>query len=734
MNRAPKMAGLILDSPGADRDDEETTAVTPESSEAYINRESSWLDFAQRVMALAEDRAVPLLERVKFAGIMGMLYDEFAMKRIGGLRRRIERENARLSPDGRTPREELQLCREELRRQTQMLCRVVEKEIRPALAEAGVALKNYDQLNADERAWLETYFRNSVQPILTPLAVDVGHPFPFISNLALSLAVWLYRSGESHPRFIRIKVPPNRPRWVPLPRGGFVPLEQVIARHLSLIFPSGVRWDSYCFRVTRGAKDDPWDRLPLGETELNLAPGGIIGMVSAELTARKFAGIVRVETGADMPNERQLWLAENLAVSPADIIPMDSPLALTDLVKFQPEDCEHLRDPEHRPVDHPRLHRLEAQDTGAIFEEIRTGDILLHHPYQDFDTSVLRFLESAARDPQVLAIKLTIYRTSERSPVIQALTEAARRGKQVVVLVEITARFDEAPNIAWGEQLEKAGAHVEYGMERIKTHVKLGLVVREEADGLRQYVHVSTGNYHSVTARLYEDLGIFSCDPALAASVATVFNELTGAIPLEDYGPLLVAPHNMRERFTELIRREVDHQQAGRPSGIRVKLNQLQDPEIIHELYEASRGGVPITLCVRGLCCLRAGVPGLPSTIPVFSIVGRFLEHSRIYRFENGGNPEFYIGSADWMRRNFDSRMETVAPVADAAIQAELESILNVYESDNTSAWDMQPDGHYVRRRPATGQPHREAQQLFIQLAAQALSSSGEEAGHDREL
>ena len=734
MNRAPKMAGLILDSPGADRDDEETTAVTPESSEAYINRESSWLDFAQRVMALAEDRAVPLLERVKFAGIMGMLYDEFAMKRIGGLRRRIERENARLSPDGRTPREELQLCREELRRQTQMLCRVVEKEIRPALAEAGVALKNYDQLNADERAWLETYFRNSVQPILTPLAVDVGHPFPFISNLALSLAVWLYRSGESHPRFIRIKVPPNRPRWVPLPRGGFVPLEQVIARHLNLIFPSGVRWDSYCFRVTRGAKDNPWDRLPLGETELNLAPGGIIGMVSAELTARKFAGIVRVETGADMPNERQLWLAENLAVSPADIIPMDSPLALTDLVKFQPEDCEHLRDPEHRPVDHPRLHRLEAQDTGAIFEEIRTGDILLHHPYQDFDTSVLRFLESAARDPQVLAIKLTIYRTSERSPVIQALTEAARRGKQVVVLVEITARFDEAPNIAWGEQLEKAGAHVEYGMERIKTHVKLGLVVREEADGLRQYVHVSTGNYHSVTARLYEDLGIFSCDPALAASVATVFNELTGAIPLEDYGPLLVAPHNMRERFTELIRREVDHQQAGRPSGIRVKLNQLQDPEIIHELYEASRGGVPITLCVRGLCCLRAGVPGLSSTIRVFSIVGRFLEHSRIYCFQNGGHPEFYLGSADWMRRNFENRMETVAPVTDPAIRAELGHILDVYESDNTSAWDMQTDGRYVRRRPATGQPHREAQQLFIQLAAQALSSSGEEAGHDREL
>jgi polyphosphate kinase len=734
VNRPRKTAELIPQGRGAERNGEENAPLTPEASEAYINRELSWLDFAQRVMALAQDRTVPLLERVKFAGIMGMLYDEFAMKRIGGLRRRIENKNTQLSPDGRTPREELQLCREELKRQTQILCRVVEKEIRPALAEAGIALKNYDELSTDERTWLETYYQNSVQPILTPLAVDVGHPFPFISNLGLNLAVWLYRPGESQSHFIRIKVPPNRPRWVPLPRGGFVPLEQVIARHLNLMFPSGVRWDSYCFRVTRGAKDDPWDRLHLGETEMDLAPGSIIGMVSAELTARRFAGVVRVETGSDMPKKRQSWLAKNLAVSAADIIAMDGPLALTDLVKFQPDGCERLRDPEHHPVDHPRLHRLDAHDTGAIFEEIRRGDILLHHPYQDFDTSVQRFLESAARDPQVLAIKLTIYRTSERSPVIQALIEAARRGKQVVVLVEITARFDEAPNIAWGEQLERAGAHVEYGMERLKTHVKLGLVVREEPDGLHRYVHVSTGNYHNVTARLYEDLGLFSCDPALAQSVATVFNELTGAIPLEDYGPLLVAPHNMRERFTELIRREVDHQRSGRPSGIRVKLNQLQDPGIIRELYEASRAGVPITLCVRGLCCLRAGVPGLSSTIRVFSIVGRFLEHSRIYRFENGGNPELYLGSADWMRRNFDSRMETVAPVGDVTIRAELERILGVYESDNTSAWDMQPDGHYVRRQPAAGELPLEAQQRFSELAAQALSASGENAGRNWDI
>jgi polyphosphate kinase len=734
MNLAPKTAGFILDSADQARTDAERAPLAQKFKEVYINRELSWLQFTRRVMAMVEDRTVPLLERVKFAGIMGMLYDEFAMKRIGGLRRRIERKNTRLSPDGRTPREELQLCREELKRQMKILGRLVEEEIRPALVEAGLALKNYDQLSADEQIWLEAYFRNSVQPILTPLAVDVGHPFPFISNLGLNLAVWLSRPKESRPRFVRIKVPPNRPRWVSLQDGGFVPLEQVIARHLNLLFPSAVRWNSYCFRVTRGAKDDPWDRLPLGETELDLAPGSIIGMVSAELTARRFAGIVRVEVSSDMPTKRQSWLAENLSVSSADIIPMESPLALTDLVKFQPHGCEHLRDPEHYPVDHPRLHHLQAQDTGAIFKEIRAGDILLHHPYQDFDTSVLRFVESAARDPQVLAIKLTIYRTSERSPIIQALTEAVRRGKQVVVLVEITARFDEAPNIVWGEQLEKAGAHVEYGMERLKTHVKLGLVVREEPDGLRQYVHVSTGNYHNVTARLYEDLGILSCEPALAASVATVFNELTGAVPVEDYRPLLVAPHNMRERFTELIRREANHERAGRPSGIRVKVNQLQDPEIIRELYEASLAGVPIVLCVRGLCCLRAGVPGLSPTIRVFSILGRFLEHSRIYRFENAGHPEFYLGSADWMRRNFDSRMETVAPVSDPAIQAELERILDVYEGDNTSAWDMQQDGHYVRRHPEAGQSRREAQQLFIQFAAASLFSSGnEKAAHHQD-
>jgi polyphosphate kinase len=427
---------------------------------------------------------------------------------------------------------------------------------------------------------------------------------------------------------------------------------------------------------------------------------------------------VRLEVSTDMPESLRHWIAEDVGADFADIVASRSPLALTDLVNFQPEGYSELRDPPHTPVTHPRLRHPDPSDTGGIFREIRAADILLHHPYHNFDTSVLRFLESAARDPKVLAIKLTIYRTSRQSSIIQALIEAARRGKQVVVLVEITARFDEAPNIAWGEQLEKAGAHVVYGMEWLKTHIKLGLVVREEETGIRRYVHVSTGNYHTGTARLYEDLGILSCDPELGAGAAGVFNELTGAIATRDYGPLLIAPHNLRESFTALIRREAEHSMAGRPAGIRAKMNQLQDPEIIRELYLASQAGVPMTFNVRGLCCLRAGVPGLSETIGVFSTLGRFLEHGRIYRFENGGEPAYFIGSADWMRRNLSNRMESIMPVIDTAICAELEQILSIYEQDNCTAWDMLPDGTYLRRRHADAEECLAAQERFIRITS----------------
>jgi polyphosphate kinase len=652
---------------------------------------------------------------------MGMLYDEFAMKRIGGLKRKIEKKKKKkkLSNGGLTLVEELQACRQELHEQARIVSRLMRSELRPALAAAGVPILNHRELNKQQRTYMKQYFRESVEPILTPLAVDASHPFPFISNLGLNIAVEVKETKKKRNRFVRIKVPANRPRWVPLPdNAGFVPLEQVIASNIKLLFPKAAGLKCYLFRVTRGAKDDPWERVYLEDNETELAPGCIIGMVTAELTARKFAGVTRLQISDDMPKKLQRWIAEQLNANPEDILSTKDLLGLADLMSFQVEGYLELRDPPHEPVTHPRLRLLDPDDPAEIFAEIRRGDILLHHPYHSFDSSVLYFLQCAAVDPRVLAIKLTIYRTSSQSPIIQALMEAARRGKQVAVLVEITARFDEAPNIAWGRRLEREGVHVAYGMERLKTHVKLALVIREGEDGIRRYVHVGTGNYHTGTARIYEDLGILSSDPELGANVATLFNELTGAIPSSGYGKLMVAPHNLREHFTELIRREARHCRRNRASGIRAKMNQLQDPRIIGELYRAGQAGVPISLNVRGLCCLRAGVPGLSKNIRVYSTIGRFLEHARIYRFENEGDPEFFVGSADWMRRNLDRRMETIMPVTDPKLKQELEQTLQVYENDNCSAWDMQPDGKYVQRRPRQGEERRAAQEVFIKITS----------------
>jgi polyphosphate kinase len=689
--------------------------IAPDSPEAHINRELSWLHFARRVLALAEDGDQPLLERVKFAGIMGMIYDEFAMKRIGGLCRQVQSGDLKPGPDGLTPAEELAACRLELRHQQGLVARLVEEELRPALARLGIPIRDWASIDPDRQGQLNRYFVESVEPILTPLAADAAHPFPFISNLGLNLAVQVEDPDRQRPRFVRIKVPANRPRWVPLAGGGgWVPLEQVIAANLTRLFPSGTAIACSFFRVTRGAKDDPWTDLGIDE-DADLSPGAIIGMVTTELTARKYAGVVRLEVGADMPQELRQWLTQQLGASPEDLLVTQGLLSLGDLMRLPAEGLPEHREAPHEPVTHPRLRQLDPANPAAIFREIRHGDILIHLPYHSFDTSILRFIQSAAADPAVLAIKLTIYRTSSQSPIIQALKDAVRRGKQVVVLVEITARFDEAPNIAWGRELEQAGAHVAYGVERLKTHIKLALAVREEPEGIRRYVHVGTGNYHTGTARLYEDLGLLSADPDLAAHAAAVFNELTGAIPTPVGGRLMVAPHDLRERFVELIRREAENARSGRPSGIRAKMNQLQDGAMIRELYGASQAGVPIALNIRGLCCLRAGVPGLSESIRVYSTLGRFLEHGRIYRFENGGDPLYFIGSADWMTRNLSRRMEAVAPIADPRLKAELDEILAVYEADNCSAWDMQGDGTYVRRRPAPGERCRAAQQVFIE-------------------
>jgi polyphosphate kinase len=697
---AKKSRSIPIDSPGA-----------------FFNRELSWLQFARRVLELAEDPEVPLLERVKFAGILGMLHDEFFMKRISGLKRQVRNQVERLSVDGLRPIEELTACREEILRQSEQLSVLFREEIRPALAEAGIGIHDWSDLSDDQREELTRYFTRSVLPILTPLAVDAEHPFPFISNLGVNLAVSL-REKKRAERFVRIKVPSNRNRWVPLADGsGFVPLEQVIAANLDQLFPNS-KVKTSLFRVTRAARgEDARDRG--GETANGpLEPGSIIRQVTDELKARRFAGEVRLQVSADSSRKMRQWLAQQLRTDDLDIYVTDHFLGIADLMAFRVDDRPDLKDPPHEPVTQRRLKRLNGADAAAFFDEIRRGEILLHHPYHSFDTSVLRFIQSAAIDERVLAIKLTIYRTSSDSPIVRALAEAARRGKQVAVLVEITARFDEAPNIAWGRLLEQEGVHVSYGVEKLKTHVKLAMVVREDDDGVRRYVHVGTGNYHSRTARVYEDLGVISCDSDLSADVAAIFNELTSATPYAGYRKMLVAPHTMRPRFLELIRREAEHARAGRPAGIRAKMNQLQDPEIIRELYLAGQAGVPIRLNIRGLCCLRPGLPGLSDNIQVYSVLGRFLEHGRIYAFENAGDREFFLGSADWMKRNLDRRVETIMPVDDPALKRQLEEVLDVYDRDNHSAWDLRSDGGYSRRRPADGEPPRPSQRVFMDLAA----------------
>ncbi len=698
--------------------------IPVDSPSAFFDRELSWLAFARRVLALVEDRELPLFERIKFAGIMGMLHDEFFMKRMSGIKRKLQMQPDKRSLDGRSPAEELAACRAEISIQSDILERLLEEDIRQALAAENLPILAWDDLDHATQQTLRSYFERSVLPILTPLAVDAEHPFPFISNDALNLAAILPLEEGGGRRIVRIKVPDNRPRWVPLPRkAGFTPLEEVIAANLRLLFPTTPPETVFLFRVTRGAEGKPSASHDLTPEEAFREPGSIIRQVSNELKARRFAGVVRLEVDYRMPSDLSKWLVSQLEIDDNDLYRSRSLLRLNNLLDLECGNRPELKLPPHRPRTHPRLKGL-PQTPQAIFDEIRRGDILCHHPYHSFDSSVLRLIESAAVDPDVLAIKLTIYRTSKDSPIVQALAEAARRGKQVAVLVEITARFDEAPNIAWGRFLENEGVHVAYGVEKLKTHVKGALVLREEGGEIRRYAHVGTGNYHTGTARIYEDLGILTCHPEICADMAEVFNELTGATHRVEYKQLLVAPVTMRRRFVELIQQEAGHARAGRESGIRAKVNQLQDKETIQELYRASQAGVPIEIIVRGLCCLRPGVPGLSENISVFSVLGRFLEHSRIYRFTNDGDPLYFIGSADWMKRNLSRRVETITPVVDPTIQQELQKILDVYANDNASAWDARSDGTYERRRPAPGEPRRAAQEIFIERAKKQPSTN----------
>lgn len=699
----------------------------PADESPFFNRELSWLEFNARVLAEAEDPSVPLLDRLKFVAIFGANLDEFFMKRVGGLKLQLASKTVTRSPDGRTAAEQLTEIGAWVRVWQPRQRAILLEEILPELARQGVELVSHRDLTPGERVHLDRFFQTTVFPILTPLGLDTSHPFPFISNLSLSLAVALRSPRSPEMRFARLKVPQSLPRWIQLPDSmRFTPLEAVIAEHLDRLFPGMELLESYPFRVTRAADiakhEEPAEDL--------------LESVQEELRARRFASVVRLEVVPEMPQWMRSLIADELAVGAEDVYEVRPPLAARDLFQLVNLPLPTLQEPRWRPVVHPRL--AAAATPGAdlnepdFFKVIRNGDLLVHHPYETFAGSVQRFLQAAAEDPAVLAIKQTLYRTSRDSPIVASLINAAERGKQVAVLVELKASFDEARNIEWAEALEGAGAHVAYGVLGLKTHAKVSLVVRQEPDGLRTYVHLATGNYNTDTAELYTDLGLFSCDRELAADAAQLFNLLTsGHIGEQRFDKLIVAPVNMRSRVLELIARETAHQRAGRGGRIVAKMNSLEDPEMVRALYDASRAGVEIDLIVRGVCRLRPGVPGMSETIRVRSIVGRFLEHARIFHFRNAGTSEFYIASADWMSRNLDYRVETMVPVESSELKSELEWMLDVQLADNRKAWELESDGRWRKLHPATDEPVRSSQAAFMEHAARragrnaVLSGSG---------
>ena len=666
-------------------------ALTPQ---LYINRELSWLEFNSRVLHEAFDARNPLLERLKFAAIFSTNLDEFYMVRVAGLRRQLAANVTVTAPDGLSPQEQLDAISTRVRELLAQQQRLLHEQLLPELAERGVRLVPLEELTASEWVRLDEYFEQQVYPVLTPLAVDPGHPFPYISNLSLSLAVEIRDPMTLEDHFARVKVPRSLPRWVKFGRTNqFVPLEQLIGINLRALFPGMEILNWYAFRITRNSD------IELLQSE---EPDDLLETIEEQVFLRRFGEVVRLEVQTGTPQSMRTLLIEelrddrlppNATLTEGDVHEMGPLLELGDLRELAQLEIPELRDPPLVPTTPPRLRGVN----GGIFDVIRQGDVLVHHPFDSFQTTVEEFIERAATDDNVLAIKLTLYRTSGDTPIVRALTEAAESGKQVVVLVELKARFDEANNITWARQLESAGVHVVYGMMDLKTHTKTCLVVRREADGIRRYVHVGTGNYNSKTARQYTDLGLFTSNPEIGADLSDLFNFLTGFSRQRHYRKLIIAPGDMRERFLALIERERVHAREGRAARMIVKMNALADPAMVAALYAASQAGVEIDLIVRGICCLRPGIAGVSDTIRVTSIVGRFLEHSRLWYFLNDGNEEYYLGSADWMPRNFERRVEAVTPVEDKLLHERLRMLLETYLRDNRNAWVLRPDGCYTQ-------------------------------------
>ena len=704
---AADTAGVSADAAAASAASADAAQVDPEDllpplesfKDRFSDRELTWLDFNERVLEQAEDHTLPLLERAWFLSIFSSNLDEFYMVRVAGLMRRIKAGITPVRASGLDAHQVLAQVTSRTKELTARQAALFQEDIRPALAEHNVKILGWDELNSDQQERLTRYFRHQIYPVLTPLAVDPSHPFPYISGLSLNLAVILRnpRSGKEH--FARIKVPDSLPRLIQVPGReldaadkaagcAVIPIEIVIGQHLDHLFPGMDILEHHLFRVTRN------EDLEVEEDDAE----NLLKAMEKELERRRFGDCVRLEVEDTISSFTRRYLVRALGLKGDDVFELPAPLDLTCLNQLHDLDIPDLKYPRFVPVTAAGLAAYESSSAPDVFAAMREHDVLLHHPYDSFSTSVQEFVAQAAADPKVLAIKQTLYRTSGDSPIVDALIEAAEAGKQVVAIVEIKARFDEEANISWARKLERAGVHVVYGMVGLKTHCKLLLVVRQESDGLRRYCHVGTGNYHPKTARGYEDLGLLTCDRDVAQDLTTLFNQLSGYAPRARFRRLLVAPRGLRDGLVEHIEQEIANHKAGLPAWIRIKVNSIVDETVIDALYRASRAGVPVDIVVRGICGLRAGVEGLSENIRVRSILGRFLEHSRIYAFAGGGQTELFIGSADLMHRNLDRRVEALVRITDPAMVEDLEWLVTHCASDDVASWHLQPDGSWERR------------------------------------